>query len=441
MKPSSHSHSAERELQPSSKVIDAFPRPPAFRRSSEIKRRSVDSAQLLLGTSEDVQSDDPLFILRRAVAYRPTASSRHHRLSAPLDELALSQLHRDSSASDSSGNESKGRQPSKQEIIAAQRAATRANQKAVLSTQANSQRGVDVMLPDKAMLRSQRIDADSKMRYSYMQPDGEMYDVSDIVEEELKASNSSQSTSTVGSDGGTNDLLRGAMAGSQPSTLINRVLDKIKNGPVPQSASSSTFRSTSPSNYSEDDQSDASGSRAVTPTASNLATSHRSITPTASKDTASSRSRSVTPTAGTSSDNPTHRHYQPSIESVLSDVSDYRTAASGTPLAMASSRAAISPSPMLTKRPRIPKDEFGLTEMLAVINTKAMLSKEPRPPSPDEVEKLFFGTKIDLDTVHPQIRDVYSGTVQKMKELEMVCVSSKFLYQSRLLICFSRTGT
>ncbi|EJD07492.1 uncharacterized protein FOMMEDRAFT_100753 [Fomitiporia mediterranea MF3/22] len=412
----------ERELQPSGKVIDAFPRPPMFRRSSEMKRRSVDSAQLLMGSMEDIQNDDPLFILRRAVAYRST-STRHHRLSAPLDELALSHLHRDSASSDStvtSPSDTKPRQLSRQEIIAAQRAASRANQKAVLSTQVNSQRGVDVMLPDKAMLRSQRVDTDSKIRYSYMQPDGETYDISDIVEEEFRASNPSQSLSASSSEGSTNDLLSGAMKGSQPSVLINRVLDKIKNGPVTQSHSTSTFRSTSPSMYSEDGQSDGSGSRAATPTASGMA--HRSITPTASKDTSTGRSRSVTPTAGGTeeSESPTHRHYQPSIESVLSDVSDYRTAASGTPLAMAPSRAAMSPSPIMAKRPKIPKDEFGLTEMLAVIKTRAMLGKEPRPPSPDEVEKLYFGTPIDLETVHPQVRDVYAGTFKKMKEIDMV---------------------
>ena len=63
----------ERELSPSSKVIDAFPRPPAYRqverRFSDSKRRSIDSAQLLLGSSDDVRPDDPIFILRRAVAY------------------------------------------------------------------------------------------------------------------------------------------------------------------------------------------------------------------------------------------------------------------------------------------------------------------------------------------------------------------------------------
>ena len=124
-------------------------------------------------------SDDPVFILQRATTYRSSAASRQ-RLSASLDEIALSHLHRNSSASASSASDAgvaaedqNSRQPSQQEIIAAQRAASRANQKAILSAQANAQSRVDVVLPDKGMLRSQRGDADSKMRYSYVQPDDE----------------------------------------------------------------------------------------------------------------------------------------------------------------------------------------------------------------------------------------------------------------------------
>ena len=84
----------ERELNPSSKVIDAYPKPPAYRtferRFSDSKRRSIDSAQMLLGSPDDVRPEDPVFILRRAVAYR--ISSARHRSSAPLDDLALHQL-------------------------------------------------------------------------------------------------------------------------------------------------------------------------------------------------------------------------------------------------------------------------------------------------------------------------------------------------------------
>ncbi len=252
----------ERELTPSSKVVDAFPRPPTFRRSTELKRRSIDSAQLL-GNMDDVQSDDPVFILRRAVAYRSSAASRH-RLSAPLDEIALNHLHRDSSASSSGASEAgaeaaeetKSRQPSRQEIIAAQRAAARGNQKAMLSAQVNQLRGVDVMLPDRGMLRSQRLDVDNRMRYSYVQPDGETYDISEIIEEELGGEEPQRATSPSGTSGG--DLLNGVINSTQPgdgARLIDRLLNKIsEKSTVHSSSSTGTFRSTSPSTYSDDGQ-------------------------------------------------------------------------------------------------------------------------------------------------------------------------------------------
>ena len=188
---------AERELSPTSKVIEAFPRPPIFRATklNDVKRRSVDSAQLLLGSADDIRPDDPVFLLRRATTYRP---SSRHRSSAPLDEIAL-QKHRESISSSSilsdstvsaGGDESK-KQMSKQEIIAAQRAATRANQRAILSAQQNSARGLDVLLPGNAMLRSSRYEVDDRMRYSYVEPDGETYDISDIVEAEWRGDTAS----------------------------------------------------------------------------------------------------------------------------------------------------------------------------------------------------------------------------------------------------------
>ena len=394
---------------------------------------------------DDVQTDDPLFILRRAVAYRSSASSRH-RLSAPLDEIALSHLHRDSSASASSSatsdtstmappvvDELKSRQPSRAEVIAAQRAATRANQEAILSKQVNAQRGVDVMLPDRGMLRSQRYDADDRVRYSYVQPDGETYDVSDIVEEELKGTSEHDRPSSPSSTA-SNDLLSGILSGSQSNDLISRVLSKIngKNGTALQSSTLPTARSTSPSLYSDDgkdnksEQVSPSASRSVTPTANTVGV-QRSMTP-------ESRSRSVTPTAALAQST-AHRQFQPSIESVLSDVSDYRTAASGTPTGRPGSSVAVqSPSPSqslsqsLPKRLRIPKDEFGLTEMLAIIDSKAVLTKPNLLPPIDDTDKLYFGQKVDLESVHPLVREVYAGTFKKMNDLDAVRLFLQYIY-------------
>lgn len=214
-------------MPPSSRVIDAFPRPPTFRapeRNSLIsKRRSVDSTQLL-GNIDDVNPDDPIFILRRAISYRNSLS--RHRMSAPLDEIALQKLHRDSASSystdrNSSGDDGKLKQPSRQEIIAAQRAVTRANQRAILSAQTNSVRGMDVLLPGNAMLRSSRFDSNDKMRYSYVEPDGETYDISDIVEEEWQDNNGASK----------HDLLEGVLVRNKDGIgeKLDRVLNKIKS--------------------------------------------------------------------------------------------------------------------------------------------------------------------------------------------------------------------
>src|SRR5579863_3619038 len=180
---------------PSGRVIESYPRPPNYRpadrRFSDAKRRSIDSMQLL-GSPDDVTPEDPVFVLRRAVTYR--TSSARHRLSAPLDEIALQQLHlhRESISSSSAASEdgdtgTKQRQMSNKELIMAQRAEWRANQRAILSGQANSQRGFDLLLHNNAALRSSRYDTDERTRYSYVEG-GETYDISDIMEEEWGSS-------------------------------------------------------------------------------------------------------------------------------------------------------------------------------------------------------------------------------------------------------------
>ena len=206
---------------------------------------------MLLGNVEDISPDDPVFLLRRAVAYRHSTS--RNRLSAPLDEIALQKFHRESISSSASeatipAEDSKRQllQPSQKEIIAAQRAATRATQRAILSTQSNASHGVDVLLAGNAMIRSARYEVDERTRYSYIDPDGETYDVSDIIEEEL--SNDLQHT------GGT-DLLQSVK--EVPSDKLDRVLNKIKdgkgNGKLPSSQAGGSLRSkrsSSPSLYS-----------------------------------------------------------------------------------------------------------------------------------------------------------------------------------------------
>ncbi|KAF9044765.1 hypothetical protein BDZ89DRAFT_1058868 [Hymenopellis radicata] len=423
----------ERELGPSSKVLDAFPRPPAFRnvdrRSLDAKRRSIDSAQLL-GTLDDVSEDDPVFILRRAISYRNSTS--RHRMSAPLDEIALRNMHRESASSQGSeGPASAPEAPKPQthrEIIEAQRQAKRENQRAILSAQTNSLRGLDVLLPGNAMLRSARPNVnDDRMRYSYVDTDGETYDISDIVEEEWRSE-----------EGG--DLLEGL--NKDGGATLHRVLSKIKKGPKTPS-----LRSSSPSSqYSVEDR-----SRSVTPGSAGLqsrlpgAMGRTSPQGRTSPVYSGSRPGTTTPT-GKPSTGMSNSRRQPSIQSVMSDLSGYVTAPTPTghsrsPDSGGSSdyhrRTATSPSlpshphsrnntphthnASSRKRPFLPKDDFGVARMIGVIEYRASKGQSARRMEPlDPVDELLFGRKVDtmIGGLHPKIREVYEGAFKEIDEAE-----------------------
>lgn len=421
----------ERELSPSSRVVDAYTRPPVFKRVLEGKRRSMDSAQLL-GSIEDVSPEDPVFILRRAISYR-TSTSRN-RLSAPLDEIALQHL-RDSisgsSVSSDPGNTSsedvKPKQLSRQEIIAAQRAASREKQRAILSTQANALRGVDVLLPGNAMIRSSRYDSNEKMRYSYVQ-DGESYDISDIVEEELRETSGAHK----------NDLLEGAFDRTKNGMheKIDRVLTKIKDGRLQSQISTSQSTSSqtdsldsarsasSASEYSVDDGPTLrSDGRTPTPLAGGRRTTSPiadlgSRDPTPTVDGRYGRARSGSPHVSTTVSSQAHAIRQPSIASVMSDLS---ASAYATPTAQLLSptgspqNAAMPKLPV--KRPYIPKDDFGVSQMMAIIEIASRTHRPIEPPL-HPVDELLFGKSVEVQSLHPDIREIYSGAFQQLDEMD-----------------------
>ncbi|OCH84519.1 hypothetical protein OBBRIDRAFT_397822 [Obba rivulosa] len=435
----------EKELSPSSKVIDAYSRPPAFRSVDrrDSKRRSVDSAQLLLGNLDDVQPDDPVFILRRAISYRP---SSRHRSSAPLDEIALQQF-RDSIASSSAGSDSTVEQPqmSKQAIIAAQRAASRANQRAILSAQANSARGVDVLLPGNAMIRSSRYEIEDRMRYSYVEPDGETFDISEIIEQEWKGELPSPRTATA-----PDDLLHGVLARNKDGlgAKLDRVLSKIKNekGLGRMATSQSTSGSTTDtidsagsgsSRYSAiDGDSERSDPRTATPTgyaahgrapsstvpgsdrvgsALSRISSYRTASPGDSD--AFSRAMSATPTAGQSRKLVSPHERQSSHSSALSDASNYRSGTPSTPsAAMPAGRDGKNQRPRLV----LPDDDLGLSNMMSIIEARASQYKIPDSPPLDPVDELLFGKILDLNALHPDIRDIYAGTFKQLDDMDEV---------------------
>jgi hypothetical protein len=368
---------------------------------------------MLLGNAEDVSPEDPMFILRRAVAYRHSTS--RNRLSAPLDEIALQKFHRESIASSASDvtipTEDLKRQQSQKEIIAAQREATRATQRAILSTQSNASHGVDVLLAGNVIIRSSRYEVDERTRYSYVDPDGETYDVSDIIEEEL--SNDPQQT------GGT-DLLQSVK--EVPSDKLDRVLNKIKdgkgNGKLPSSHAGGSLRSkrsSSPSLYSYAERDSIVDSTPTSRTGTPLASVMNPKNPMSSivaGRTASPLARLV---ANNSKYSTIHER-QNSIASMLSDLqSGYRSPTPGTP-PYPSTRAA---SVLRRPKPFIPKDDFGLSNMLAVIELGGSV-RTPTPPPSDFVEEFFFGKKLDVEALHPAVQEIYADSFKQLETMDAV---------------------
>lgn len=339
----------------------------------------------LLGNTEDVRSDDPIFVLRRAVSYRPSTSK--NRTSAPLDELALANLHRESRTSDPTSptttEPSTLKPASSREIIAAQRAATRANQKAILSAQNNSVRGMDVLLPGNAVLRSSRYDADDRMRYSYVEPDGETYDISHIVEEEWRDSlgSSNNAGSSAGSQG---DLLEGVLARSKGGNLgdqLDRVLNKIKNGKELQQQHQQT---------------------PVQLRHSSVQSAARSLSPT-SQYSDDVEERVGTPGSASLSSRFPNGSSGPKQSSGLNGLS----------------RLAESSRPP-QKKPVLPKDDFGISQMMAIIECKALPPpKKPTRPI-DPADEMLFGTPIDLASLHPLARDIYASGFKQLEEMDKV---------------------
>ncbi|KZT55747.1 TPR-like protein [Calocera cornea HHB12733] len=221
-------------LNPSSKITNAFPRQLAFkivnfRRLIDAKRQSTDKPSVL-GLLEDIQPDNPVFILRRAPGnstMHNSGSSRHLRHSVPLDSVALAKLHAERRASASMLSMSSNRGStamdqdnaalSRQEIIHEQRAQSRAQQN----------------------LRSTKSSSSSKVQYLYIHPDGETYDVSDIIEDELGVSTSKnnmirRSTALdMGSMSGTEDLLEevlvNANQGREARGGVDQRLERVLN--------------------------------------------------------------------------------------------------------------------------------------------------------------------------------------------------------------------
>lgn len=448
----------------SSKIIDAYPRPPTFRTNAPRpdKRRSIDSMQIL-GQADDVPADDPIFVLRRATTYRPS-TARHP---APLDDMALHHLHknRDSASSTSSANSggTGGQQLSRAELIAAQREAQRASQRAMLGPQANAARGTDVRLPGGALLRSTRSAPDARVRYAYVPPgpgSGGPIDVSDIVEEEY-------------APGGTSAGGRDLLAGAGQDSRLERVLARIR-------AQGQATLDSIASLYSGEDDEDTvegeEGDRSATPTTVRGHSRTDSQQRVASPLSMSAGSRNATPVAWTQQQKqapPPHLRSMSSA-SVMSGESGYRTAvgspvpstahsSSGhshsqsranttTPTQMArfdsngSSNSNPSFSALGKPRPYVPRDDFGVQRMMAVIELAGLSGKveerererERREKGKDGLEVVLFGPDpMELwrlnKELHPALRGIYESGFKGLEEMDKVCIYAFLVALGRIM--------
>jgi len=416
LKPNTETLFADRELFPSSRVVDAFPRPPSFRpvdKSRDVRRRSAD-INSLLGSVEDVGPNEPVFILRRSVSYRTTNSYRNS-LSKGLDELSLyhMQSQRGSvTASETSTNDDRESsaptprpqvkpppaQLSEREIIAAQRAAQKAKQGAILSAQVNSEQGVDILLPDKATLRSVRLATDESIRYSYIEPDGGMYDITDIMGNEWSPQRENSY--------GRGDLFEAAISKSsnvrQDPSLgekIDRVLNKIKGNPKLVSSGGRNVESL----YLDNDIIVNAPPR---PERSPSRNASRSSTPV-----------QLAPQQG-------HRAQQASITSSASDVSLYDSAPPSSTGARNIPQDSIAEEPEIgKKKPIIVRNNLGISDLLAFIEASAAMKKpvvKDPPPPLSPVDAMLFGPQLDLNELHPLVRDIYRPLVERFDAMDRV---------------------
>ncbi|EIW71633.1 hypothetical protein TREMEDRAFT_28109 [Tremella mesenterica DSM 1558] len=490
----------ERRLSPSGKLLEAYSAPPNLRpldrTTPEQRRRSRDMSQgQALGSLNDLLPTDPIFILRRVLP-RPGSMGRP----APLDDVALARSKL-SSASNSNAPAPK--------LIAAQRAATLANQKALISAHENQQQGVDVVLPQKGIIRSSLIidpEQGEQYRYSYLPRDprdGPEVDVSELLRQEwgpdgtkgspnipqaptlLRAPTDSSvyvtapSTPMDGLPNGKNsggilerpesasstasrDILQTVVARSGAERLqekLERMIEQIPNNSTFSTSTSSSLIASMASSSSLDDIEILSGRS--TPQPSN----DQSMISTNDKGQPERPERSSSRMAQTQAtvNKIISRHkQQPSIASILSEVStphpdDDR---SSTPITATSSthptpplygavftRAVASASPT-PQRPVLYTDDFGIKSMMAVIEARAREMKPKKIKSKrirrygsdgsktstlsessskedeegdekmDEVERMFYGEKLQMDELWPEFVPHAMGIQGKLDKMD-----------------------
>ena len=461
---------AERSLTPSGKILDAYSSLPQLRpvdrMSVQQRRRSRDMSQTT-GAEEDILPTDPIFVLRRV----------HHRHSATPPQ-ALRRLPDQQSASPSSPSSPKFQRNAAQaalspaEIIAAQRAASRANQKALISAHSNTSKGVDVVLPDRGTLRSSRLTDDNGevVRYSFIEQNGETYDISDLLAEEwnkeelkpakedstpvpptlqrMATDSSSYVTAPSTPDEGvvalpndgkrmSQDILQdvierhGGKPDGQVEERLKRVVDRIKSDSAratPVDASNAepetNGRTTPQPRHTRDISEDVSADR--TPRASQneqfysaaadvnrIVSRHRQQPSIAS--IMSDLSASPAPDSSMASSDSPDRSIRTGVSTPMtSNSASHRTPPYSSASVFVRSVNSVSPTP---SSPVNYIDDFGIKSMMAMVDLR---TRETKPRKPivvadlDDVQRSLYGDQVEWEQVHPMVKTCFTGVAHKL---------------------------
>ncbi|KAH9442745.1 hypothetical protein Pst134EA_031593 [Puccinia striiformis f. sp. tritici] len=206
----SHDSTSEVPVNLISKVLDSYQVPPilrpADRTSKEARRRSQEYHPFVLGTIQDLQPTDPIFSLRRALHHHPvtrrdsyrTSTSNHNGLvGAVADELSALQNTRKNSLTGSpvvtspppphlSTLASRPPAPSTQASFrTASESLYSSTENESIPTTVSSSNPVAVVSTILIRKKEKKRAISQSYRYSYFDPSGEEYDISELIEREL----------------------------------------------------------------------------------------------------------------------------------------------------------------------------------------------------------------------------------------------------------------
>ena len=134
-----------------------------------------------------------------------------------------------------------------------------------------------------------------------------------------------------------------------------------------------------------------------------------------------------------------------SIASVMTDTSGYRSALQ-SPMPTSPSVAKVGPGPLRQRKPKValPKDDFGVSNMMAIIELAGSQDKPPPPEPVHPVEEMLFGRPIQMDELHPAIREIFAPTFKQLDDMDQASITPSDrlrVFPELIYLCAFRCST